>query len=317
MPTIRDHRKPGWLWADRNVIKRDGQYLGAHTIAVYVALCSFAGENQTAWPSHATIAEVAGISTRQVIRCIKKLVETGWILSEQRLAEEGDKDSNIYTLLSDPKGGSDRESVRVVTGSQYGTDRESHEVEPLNESQLKKKRVAASQPTTALSEGMKYCLQQFSRKRFSTKGQRETLSALEQEVGTVTFKRAVDWRANLGGLDANAVVTCARKMAAQERRDKLVARRTKAVTQQFQKRTAPRIRTFWDDILDTLRSRVPKDAFDDMFGGTTAQQTKEGIIIYAKSERHREWIDNRLRRIVEEAVHETQPGVAIVIKTKG
>lgn len=69
MSEVRDHRKPGWLWADRLIVKRDGAELGVYGVAVYVALCSFADENeQKCWPSHATLAKLLGGSRRKVER---------------------------------------------------------------------------------------------------------------------------------------------------------------------------------------------------------------------------------------------------------
>jgi len=135
---IRDHRKPGWLWADRKIIKRDGAELGPHGIAVYIALCAYADTEQKAWPAHASLSEITGMSRRHVVRSLKKLQAMGWVVWEQRRTKEGGLGSNIYTLLATPeRGGSDRESQGVVTGSHKGSDRESHKREPYNESHIR------------------------------------------------------------------------------------------------------------------------------------------------------------------------------------
>lgn len=143
--TIRDIRQPGWLWADRNLIKRDGDKLGPYGIAVYMAIAAHTNnEDQSAYPSISTIAKMIHCSIRQVHREIAKLEELGWIQVERRYNEEkGVHYSNLYYLLDDPQGGSDSQSLPgdsqspgVVTPSQGGSDSQSHKLKPFNESHI-------------------------------------------------------------------------------------------------------------------------------------------------------------------------------------
>lgn len=145
MVEVRDHRRPGWLWADRDLIKRDGAKLGPHAITVYIVLCSFAGETQIAWPSKATIAKLTGCSRRQVGYSIDKLELLGWIKVERRPTGKGlQHETNVYYLLETPGGSaggaipSAGGAIGVVQGVHGGSARGAPEVEPLNESHKKK-----------------------------------------------------------------------------------------------------------------------------------------------------------------------------------
>lgn len=127
---VRDHRNPGWLWADRDIIKKDGATLGPYGIAVYVALCSFAGMDQTAWPSLSTLAKTIGCSRRKVVEVVHTLEEMGWIRVENRTHENGDPDSNVYHLLGSPHK---RQDQGVVHPMHQGSAPGAPEVKPLND----------------------------------------------------------------------------------------------------------------------------------------------------------------------------------------
>lgn len=98
---VRDRRRPGWLWVDNELIDRFGQELGPIGIAVYVALCRYAGNTtQQCWPTHKTLAKNTGASVSSVKRAIKKLAALHLLHVEPRFTEQGDPTSNLYTLLS-------------------------------------------------------------------------------------------------------------------------------------------------------------------------------------------------------------------------
>ena len=139
MSELRDTRDQGWFWADRVLVKRDGAILTPYGIAVYVTLCAYAGQGQTAWPSHATIAKNLGCSRSKVIQAIHALEDSGWVRVEKRTHADGDPDSNKYYLLTAPEGGSVPGTLGVVHPVHQGSVPGTHEVEPLKKSQLKKK----------------------------------------------------------------------------------------------------------------------------------------------------------------------------------
>lgn len=65
---------------------------------------------------------------------------------------------------------------------------------------------------TPMSVGLKFYLEQFGRKRFSTVAQRVALAECESEVGTDIFCNAVTWGAVSGIRNPNSIMTTARKM---------------------------------------------------------------------------------------------------------
>lgn len=90
---VRDMRGSEWLWTEKSILK--SPFIDAFAYKVYAGLASYAGNvNQTAWPSHATLASELNMNRTTVIRAIKSLTECGAITYRK---QEGS--SNIYTLL--------------------------------------------------------------------------------------------------------------------------------------------------------------------------------------------------------------------------
>jgi hypothetical protein len=79
-----------------------GPQIGAHGIAVYVALATHASnDTQTCWPSIQRIASLVHLSRSAVKRALRTLEATGLVHRLARQDGEGDPTSNLYTL-TDP-----------------------------------------------------------------------------------------------------------------------------------------------------------------------------------------------------------------------
>ena len=93
---IRDSRNTGWFWIDTRVLKEHGADLGPHALAIYMALAAHADNNTSkCFPGVSTLAESAGMSTRQARKALRKLEEIGLIHTQTRSGR-----SSVYTLLS-------------------------------------------------------------------------------------------------------------------------------------------------------------------------------------------------------------------------
>jgi len=72
--------------------------LGAASIRVFGALDRFLGTNESAWPSHKTIAAVTALSIASVKRAIKELRQVGALHTVPRKREDGSLTSLDYYL---------------------------------------------------------------------------------------------------------------------------------------------------------------------------------------------------------------------------
>jgi hypothetical protein len=70
--------------------------LKPNCIRVYIAIQSFEGTNEEAWPSIDSIAERAGISRQAVTKAAGQLIDTGWLWRKRRLGQ-----TNLYRCLAD------------------------------------------------------------------------------------------------------------------------------------------------------------------------------------------------------------------------
>jgi hypothetical protein len=66
---------------------------------VYVAICDYADESGSCYPSRKTLATDTGISVRSVDGAIKELVAAGVIEKQERKKEGGDNFSNVYQIM--------------------------------------------------------------------------------------------------------------------------------------------------------------------------------------------------------------------------
>jgi len=99
---VRDNRNKNWLWMRRELLREDGDELGPYGIAVYAALASYAGKDNTAYPSLSSVADMIGCSRRQVRREIKTLNRLDWIGYRERSDEQKGNTSHMFYLLSCP-----------------------------------------------------------------------------------------------------------------------------------------------------------------------------------------------------------------------
>ena len=66
----------------------------------FIALCSYANNENICFPSYETIASVVGCSRRKVIDTIKELVALGLIIKHKNTAPNGDAAANQTDLIS-------------------------------------------------------------------------------------------------------------------------------------------------------------------------------------------------------------------------
>ncbi len=113
---VADRRKRGWYTIDNVLLDVYGAQLGPHGIAVYNALARCADGDSKCWPGHAYIANLTGMSTKQVGREIDKLAGLHIIRVTPRYNPETKvHSSNLYTLL-DIVNGMDTQSVGTRGG---------------------------------------------------------------------------------------------------------------------------------------------------------------------------------------------------------
>jgi hypothetical protein len=188
---------------------------------LHLASYKFESREGQSRPSLTTIAGEMGISVRTAQRLRAHLEEGGLL---QVFYQRGKPSIYSFHLLARALLEAEKQGEQNVTPDTHVTPTpDTHVTPPLTpvspeEEEVRTRRQedkdsGRKRPEPEpLSAGLQYCLQQFSRKRFTNKGQRDTLVAGEKEVGTAIFKQAVDWLANFSGLDANKLMTTARKM---------------------------------------------------------------------------------------------------------
>ena len=71
--------------------------------AIYALLCSYAGNGDTAFPSRDKMMGLLQIGKDKYYSGLKQLTTQGYVTVEKRQAANGHFDSNIYTIVSNPK----------------------------------------------------------------------------------------------------------------------------------------------------------------------------------------------------------------------
>jgi len=96
----RTLRNGQFCWLDTSIVAAYGPQIGAHGIAVYVALATHAShDTQACWPSIQRIASLTKLGRSTVKRALRTLEATGLVHIQARQDGEGDPTSNLYTLL--------------------------------------------------------------------------------------------------------------------------------------------------------------------------------------------------------------------------
>lgn len=111
---VRDIRDGGFLWISHEVLRTYGAELGPYGIAVYAALCMFAGRHGESHPSIQAISDLVGASPRKTRAEIQKLVSLGLLDVTSNFGPKGQR-SNTYTLLNGAKSAAEPEPEPVTT----------------------------------------------------------------------------------------------------------------------------------------------------------------------------------------------------------
>lgn len=100
---------------------------------VLVAIAAHTNRDGEAWPSVATIAEYAGVSTRTVQRCLAKLVRLGRLVVRQ----VANVATRVYRLVTGQPSGGDSEHQGVTNGRPGDDTHERHPKGFEDQSKLK------------------------------------------------------------------------------------------------------------------------------------------------------------------------------------
>jgi hypothetical protein len=148
---IRDRRTVRRFFIDNIILDEYGKKLGPYGIAVYTALCRFANlEDQTCYPSVATIAKRTGMSENKARKCIHELEEMGLISIQPRCCN-GSPTSNLYTILDPPsrvphsvEGGTPQRGGGVPHSVEGGTPQRGGEQSSCNNQQQQQQQRPAA-----------------------------------------------------------------------------------------------------------------------------------------------------------------------------
>ena len=113
-------------------------------VRLYGVLRRYADRDGSCFPSRKRLAsDLRMESTKPVDRALKELIAIGAITSEHRHTEQGDLQSNLYTVLSMPLGGDEKLSTSPLFGP-HGSSRKEATV-GTESSQIRKAIIKESQ----------------------------------------------------------------------------------------------------------------------------------------------------------------------------
>ena len=96
--SVRDNRGGEWWWAHNAIIDRYAPAIGAYGVAVYCALCRYAGRDQQTWVSQRTLREHLGLADATVRKALRALQDAALVEIEEQKDDRG-RTTNLYTLL--------------------------------------------------------------------------------------------------------------------------------------------------------------------------------------------------------------------------
>jgi hypothetical protein len=116
--------KGNFFGIPNDIIDKHGRTIGAIGVGVYAALARFAdAKTGECWPAIARLERVLRLARSTVKYYLRKLEEAGLIEIEERWAEPGDRDSNLYTLLdSTPAAVAKRVAARAAASAKIEVD---------------------------------------------------------------------------------------------------------------------------------------------------------------------------------------------------
>lgn len=118
--------------------------ISPQAVRLYGVLRRYADRDGSCFPSRKRLAsDLRMESTKPVDRALKELIAIGAITSEHRFTEQGDLQSNLYTVLSLPLGGDEKLSTLPLYGP-HGRDRKEATVATEN-SQIRRAILKESQ----------------------------------------------------------------------------------------------------------------------------------------------------------------------------
>lgn len=235
---VRDARTEHRYFVDNAIIRVYGDKLGPYGIAAYNALCVHADKDtQQCWPSYQTLADLVGMSKRQMMREIAKLVEMGLV------HKESGKDGapNTYTLLDPPclspwgdreSLGGDRESLGVVTGSHPNNPNKNNPKEQSSRNNPKEQKNSENFPKNSADSELDDPLLAFLRREEPQSDRERILYALSEALQMPLPSDEYLYRVWERGLDS--LIRNCRDLAGKRQLDAEFAKEIIAAIQQAQ-----------------------------------------------------------------------------------
>lgn len=97
---IKDGRRFAFFMLDNDMIDYYAERIGVYGLAIYSLLVRYADANgENSFPSYSTISKKLGISRPMIKPTLDLLIKNGLITKENRETAQGDRASNLYTIV--------------------------------------------------------------------------------------------------------------------------------------------------------------------------------------------------------------------------
>lgn len=103
-----------YLRVEHHLLRDGTDFSSVHEKMIYLILCSYAGQDGLAFPSHQTLADAVPCSKTTVKTCLQTLVEKGRIEKAERFDRHGGQTSNGYRICADNPVGSRQETGQTT-----------------------------------------------------------------------------------------------------------------------------------------------------------------------------------------------------------